>query len=174
LIFRILSGQSINFGNFSLLPRPAVEALTHNPAIWNNLAAAISRSRIPYVKLQLDRGTRLAGQSHMNFVGLALHGMGAISVYAEVVFVRIIAFSCITALLVVIAGTVVVGIRFGTNLAIPGWTSYVIESLAIILLQVVVLGAMSVFQLLNTRSSKPFIPALDAGSYYDERHSETK
>ena len=45
ILFSILTGQTINFGNFSVLPRRAVEALVHTPAMWNNMAAAISRSR---------------------------------------------------------------------------------------------------------------------------------
>lgn len=162
LIFKLLTGQSINFGNFSLLPRHAVLALTHNSAIWNNLAAAISRSRIPYVRLQLDRGRRLAGRSHMNFVSLALHGISAISVYAEVALVRMIVFACIICGITLTAGLVVVSVRLGTDWAVPGWASYVMASLAVIFLQALVLGAISVFQLLNTRILKAFIPAVDA------------
>ncbi|MDQ0392545.1 glycosyltransferase [Labrys monachus] len=162
LAFKLLTGQTINFGNFSLLPRRAVVALTHNSAIWNNLAAAISRSRIPYVRLQLDRGRRLAGRSHMNFVSLALHGISAISVYAEVALVRMIVFACIICGITLAAGLVVVAVRLGTDLAVPGWASYVMASLAVIFLQALVLGAISVFQLLNTRILKAFIPAVDA------------
>ena len=140
----------------------AVLALTHNSAIWNNLAAAISRSRIPYVRLQLDRGRRLAGRSHMNFVSLALHGISAISVYAEVALVRMIVFACIICGITLTAGLVVVSVRLGTDWAVPGWASYVMASLAVIFLQALVLGAISVFQLLNTRILKAFIPAVDA------------
>lgn len=174
MIFRLLTGQTINFGNFSLLPSRAVEALTHNSAIWNNLGAAVSRSRLPYVRLQLNRGKRLAGQSRMSFVSLALHGVSAISVYAEVVLVRMVAISGILAALALIGGVIVVGVKLGTNLAIPGWASYLVASLAVIFLQAVLLGAISVFQLLNARSLKPFIPVLDASIFILNTTPETK
>jgi glycosyltransferase involved in cell wall biosynthesis len=162
LIFRLLTGETINFGNFSLLPRRAVISLTHNSSLWNNLAAAVSRSRYPYIRLQLDRGERLAGRSHMNFVSLALHGVSAISVYAEVVLVRLVAASCTLGIVALILAAAVLCVRLGTDLAIPGWASDIIASLTVVFLQAILLGAMSIFQLLNARSLKPFIPALDA------------
>ncbi|HRY02322.1 MAG: glycosyltransferase [Hyphomicrobiales bacterium] len=164
-IFRVLTGQVINFGNFSLLPIHAVRALVHNSAIWNNLAAAISRSRIPYVRLQLDRGSRLAGQSRMNFVSLALHGVSAVSVYAEVVLVRMTALAFLLGGFAMAGGLGVLAIKLGTNWAIPGWASYVTAALVVIFLQAVLLGTMSMFQLLSTRTLKPFIPARDAGAF---------
>src|SRR5271165_5744805 len=90
LIFKALTGQLITFGSFSLLPHSALRALVHNPAIWNNLPAAIIRSRIPYIELETKRGVRLAGRSGMNFVNLAVHGVSAISVYTDIVLLRII------------------------------------------------------------------------------------
>jgi glycosyltransferase involved in cell wall biosynthesis len=56
LAFRVMTGQRIDFGNFCLIPRVSLCALTHNPAIWNNLAAAITRSTIPRIPLPLARG----------------------------------------------------------------------------------------------------------------------
>jgi polyisoprenyl-phosphate glycosyltransferase len=90
LTFRLLTGKRISFGSFSILPRAALQALIHNPAIWNNLPAAIVRSRLPYTELDTKRGKRLAGRSRMNFESLAVHGFSAISVYTDVVLLRII------------------------------------------------------------------------------------
>jgi hypothetical protein len=61
LIFRIMAGQRIDFGNFCLLPQESVRALTYDPSIWNNLAAAVTRSRIPRTAVRVVRGARLAG-----------------------------------------------------------------------------------------------------------------
>src|SRR5665213_2629422 len=41
-LFRLLTGQVIDFGNFSLLPIAAVHRLSHMPDLWNNLSAAVS------------------------------------------------------------------------------------------------------------------------------------
>ena len=58
LLFRIFVGQSISFGNFALLPLAAVRRLVHMGELWNNLAAAIMRSRLPYITVPTDRGQR--------------------------------------------------------------------------------------------------------------------
>jgi glycosyltransferase involved in cell wall biosynthesis len=163
--FKLLTGQTIDFGNFCLLPRNVLMALIHNPAIWNNLAAAISRSRIPIAKCQIDRGNRLAGRSRMNFVSLAIHGLSAISVYADVALVRIIAAACAFAFLAFAGLVGVVVIKFMTTWAIPGWASYLAASLIIIFFQAILLGGLAMFQLLSFRSVKPFIPAQDANAF---------
>jgi len=164
-IFRILTGESISFGNFCLLPQRALNALVHNPAIWNNLAAAIVRSRIPRTEIEINRAPRLAGRSRMSFLTLAVHGLSAISVYTDVVLVRIIVAACLLGGIVILGLITVVAIKFGTDWAIPGWASYVTAALTIILVQVILLVGVALFQLLNFRSLKPFIPAFDANDF---------
>jgi hypothetical protein len=171
VLFRIFSGQSISFGNFSLLPRRAVQALIHNPAIWNNLAAAITRSRIPYTAISVNRGKRLAGTPRMNFMSLAIHGLSAMSVYTDVILVRIIAVACMLAAVILLGLASVVASRFGTDWAIPGWTSYIVASLTIIFIQVTLLAGIALIQLLSFRSMKLFVPALDAKTFVFESES---
>jgi hypothetical protein len=165
LIFRLMTGQPISFGNFCLMPRNALKALVHNPAIWNNLSAAIVRSRVPYTEIQINRAPRLAGRSRMSFVSLAIHGLSAISVYTDIVLVRITLAACILGGVVILGLIAVVAVKFGTDWAIPGWASYVAASLTIILIQVILLAGIALFQLLSFRTMKPFIPDSDATSY---------
>jgi polyisoprenyl-phosphate glycosyltransferase len=167
-LFRALTGQSITFGNFCLIPTPALQALVHNPAIWNHLAAAIKRSKTDFVEIPIDRGPRLRGISRMNFVSLALHGIGAISVYTDVVFVRIIMAAGITGLVVLLCLGGIFGIRLGTDWAIPGWATYVTASLTIIFLQALLFASIALFQLLSLRSMRPFIPITDARVFLSE------
>ena len=165
VIFWILTAETIDFGNFSILPRHAVEALIHDPAIWNNMAAAISKSCIPYSRIPMDRGERLAGHSRMNFLSLALYGMSAISVYAEVVLVRVVAMACIFSVLVLAGVAAIVAIRLTTGWVMPEWASYVAASSIAIFFLAIVLGGLAMFQLLSFRSLKPFVPALDAEDF---------
>ena len=74
LVFQLLSGQAISFGNYTLIPMSAVQRLVHMPELWNNLAACILRSRLPYTTVPTVRGDRYTGRSRMNFVSLVLHG----------------------------------------------------------------------------------------------------
>jgi hypothetical protein len=161
----VLTGERISFGNFAILPRRAVQALIYNPAIWNNLAVSITRSRFHYTTLGADRGRRLAGKSRMNFIGLFLHGVSAMSVYIDVILARVLLAACALALMVLVLLAGVIMIKFGTTLAIPGWASYVTASLTLLFVQAMLLAGFALFQLLNLRSLKLFIPALDAATF---------
>jgi len=165
LIFKVLTGQPITFGSFSLLPYSALRALIHNPAIWNNLPAAIIRSRIPYTELETKRGVRFAGRSRMNFVNLAVHGISAISVYTDIVLLRIIVAMTGIAAAVVIGLALVVAIKLVTNWPIPGWASYIAAALTIILLQTLTIAGVSLFQLLSFRNLRAFVPATDIQAF---------
>lgn len=162
LIFRLLVGQTINFGSFSLLPSRAVQALVHTPAIWNNLPAAVIRSRFPYLQLETKRGQRFAGKSSMNFVSLCVHGVSAISVFTDLVLLRLMIAMIGIATLTMLAMLVVVAIKLGTNWAIPGWASYVGGSLVIIFVQSLLFAAVALIQFLYFRTLKAFLPITDA------------
>lgn len=164
-LFQLMTGANIDFGNFCLIPHRALDSLTHNPAIWNHLAAAVTRSRLRIERLSTERGERYAGQSHMNFVSLAVHGLSAISVYSDVVLVRLIAFLLGVAAFTGAGIAAVAALRFFTDLAIPGWASGVAGSLAIMLFQSLVFALISVFMLLNSRGAKTVLPAVDAWHY---------
>lgn len=165
LIFRIMTGRRIDFGNFCLLPRASLCALTYNPSIWNNLAAAITRSPIPRVALPVARGARLTGKSRMSFQGLVMHGVSAMGVYADYVLLRILLTSAVLATVAALSIAVVIGIRIGTNWAIPGWASFLASSFAIILLQALLISGVALFQLASFRNMKTFVPAVDADSF---------
>ncbi len=158
LIFRLLTGHRIDFGNFCLLPFGYLDRLVSRPDIWNNFAATIIRSRIPLERVATARGQRYAGQSRMNFAGLIAHGLGAMSVFSEVVFVRILFASGVLLALVGLGIVGVVGVKFLTSLAIPGWTTNVLGFLVLIGIQAVMMAVMMAFLLLNARSSMQTMP----------------
>jgi glycosyltransferase involved in cell wall biosynthesis len=172
--FRILTGQKIDFGNFCLLPQKLLRALTYNPAIWNNLAAAITRSQIPRTSVLVARGARLADRSRMNFESLVFHGVSAMAVYADVVLLRILFGACMLAGLAALSMAGVIAIRFGTDKAIPGWATYSTVSLTIIFIQALLISAMALFQLVSFRNVRTFIPALDAPSFIRDSKITTR
>lgn len=165
ILFRALTGAAIDFGNFCVLPADSVRSLVHSSYIWNNLAAAVIRSRIPSVDLPTERGHRYVGRSQMRFVDLVVHGLSAMSVYADTILVRIILFALLLVGLVIAGMATVVSVRLFTTLAIPGWASNVFGTLSIILLQALIFAGIALFQLLSFRSFKTVIPAIDGPSY---------
>jgi hypothetical protein len=168
-VFQALTGKAIDFGNFCVIPRSMLNNVIHNPATWNHLAASILRSRVPVIGTDTTRGFRFAGESKMNYVSLILHGMSAISVYAEVVMVRMVLATLGVAGLTVLGMVAVAAVRLFTHYAVPGWASTVFGSLTVILLQSIVFATVAAFMLLNARSVKPVIPALDAMQFVESR-----
>jgi hypothetical protein len=171
LLFFLLTGQAISFGNFSLSPMPAVRRLVHMPELWNHLAASIMRSRLPYVTVPTARGTRFAGQSRMNLVSLIVHGLSALSVHTDMIFVRVLLAAVAVAVAAGLGLVAVTAIRFGTDLAIPGWATSAGGSLLIILLLTLVVIVAASLTMLAGRSNRPIIPIVDAKSFIADRQS---
>jgi hypothetical protein len=165
LMFRLLTGRTIRFGNFCLIPSRFLTALTHSPATWNNLAAAVMRSRLPTAYVPTPRGERYAGQSRMSFTSLATHGLSAISVYIDVLLIRIICAAVAVSLLIVVAGLAVVCLKLFTGLAIPGWASFIGISLLVLLFQALMFASVALFQFLSFRAMPSVVPADHAGLY---------
>jgi len=126
------------------------------PELWNNLAASIMRSRLSYTTVPTVRGDR----SRMNLVSLILHGLSAMSVHTDTIFVRILLASAFVA---AIAGVGIAGvtcIRIAIDLAIPGWASVVAGDLLIIPLQTLVIVVAVTLTFLAGRSRRPLSSCL--------------
>lgn len=164
-IFRLFTGEEIAFGNFSLIPLRLLGRVVYLPAIWNHYTAGIMRANLAWQSIPTQRGKRYGGVSKMNFVGLVLHGLSAMSVYLDILTVRLM----FAVLSVIVLGLIGFGImlyfRFLTPLAIPGWATNVAIGLSIILFQAMLFLTLLTFLVLNYRSAKLFIPAKDYRDY---------
>jgi polyisoprenyl-phosphate glycosyltransferase len=105
----------------------------------------------------------------MNLVSLVVHGLSAMSVYSDMIFVRILLMAAFTAGVSITGILAVTIIRFTTDLAIPGWATAAVGNLLIILLQTVVIIAAASLSMLASRSSRPIIPILDSQPYIVRR-----
>ena len=169
-IFRALTGNRIDFGNFSVLTREHVGRLVHNANIWNNFAATLIQAKIPIHRVPTTRGVRYAGRSHMNMVGLITHGLGAISVFTDAVFVRILIASLSVFATATLAVLVVIGIRVFSDLAVPGWTTNVLGFAVLLSTQAVMLPIMIAFLQLSNRSSFQNIPKEHAARLVERQY----
>lgn len=163
--FTALTGSKIAFGNFSLIPYTQLKRVVHLPEIWNHFAAGIMRARIPRSTIPSRRGNRYAGKSSMNFIALVVHGLSAVSVYIEILTVRLIIGALATIGVSMVAFLVLLYVKYLTPLAIPGWATNVAIGIVIILFQAILLLTLLAFLSLNYRSSKLFIPAKDYEDY---------
>jgi hypothetical protein len=168
-IFAIGTGRTIDFGNFMVVPATEVNRLAHMPEIWNHLAAAVLRSPVRIERVACDRGTRYAGRSSMNLVSLLAHGLSAVAVFSDLVFVRLLVLASTICGLAFLVAAAAIAIRATTALAIPGWASNVVGISAIMLFQALTLSVVACLTMLASRSAAVFIPAIHARQYVAER-----
>jgi glycosyltransferase involved in cell wall biosynthesis len=167
IIHRGLTGVSVEVGNFSLIPSNDVGTLVVMSELWNHYAAAVIRSGLPVKKVPIPRGQRIAGKSKMNFVTLAAHGMSAISVFGDIIGVRLLVASVLGAFLAVLGIFAVFLVQIFTHWAIPGWAIDSIGTLAVILIQCITMAFCLTFTLLSNRVDFGFIPLRDSELFVD-------
>jgi glycosyltransferase involved in cell wall biosynthesis len=168
-MYRVLCNRTLDFGNFCAISPAALEQLVHTSEIWNHLAATVSRLRCSILRVPHDRGQRYAGTSKMSVQSLVLHGLSALSVYTDVILIRImfatLAFAAAT-------GVVIASILFlylFTEWPIRGWTSILAGVMFAILVQVLGASAAASFLLLSNRSSISRIPIHELPIFVRER-----
>lgn len=160
-LYKALTGQEIRIGNFSIIPRPLLTRIVVVSEIWNHYSSGILKARIPHQYISTDRSNRLAGSSRMNYVQLVIHGLSAISIYGDVIGVRALMATVMLALISLFLIVVAIVVRSATDLAIPGWATYVIGLSFIILLQSITISFSFVFLILNGRNNYSFLPLRD-------------
>lgn len=143
-LFKLLTGRRISFGNFMALKPAALKRLVAMQELWIHVAGCVLISKLRIAVRSLDRGPRYAGQSKMNFVGLALHGFRGLMVFAEDVLVRVGIACTFVAAFSVLSGITAIGLKlFG--FATPGWFSVALGILLLVFLQT---GALTLMTLM--------------------------
>ena len=145
----LATGISVRVGNFSLLPYSALESLVVSADLWNHYAAAVFRTNLPRRSVPCPRGQRFQGKSKMNFISLMVHGISALSVFADIASVR---FLCLT------VGAIVACL---CTIAVTGWATYAAGIILVLLVQLVTLALGLCFLIISGRSQNLFLPLRD-------------
>ncbi|HUN83682.1 MAG TPA: glycosyltransferase [Terracidiphilus sp.] len=167
-LHRGLTGIGVRVGNFSILPAEYLDTLVVMPEMWNHYAAAVFRSKLPFTMTPISRGPRISGTSHMNFVALVSHGLSAMSVFGDIVSVRLLIGSLAGSVLAGLGILLIVIIRLFTDKAIPGWATYMAGILAIIMIQFITIATSFTFFMLANRTNLGFIPLRDYALFVEE------
>ena len=150
IIFSILTGRQISFGNFMVLSPRALERIILFRTLKIHIAATVLSSKLRIKYIPIDRKNRYFGVSKMNFSDLVLHGFRALMVFSEDVLVRVGLASIATALISFLGLVSAVILKF-TGMTSPGWFSIASGILALIFLHA---GAMTLMILLLNGTSK--------------------
>jgi polyisoprenyl-phosphate glycosyltransferase len=161
LLHRLLVGQSVRVGNFSVLPPAFLDTLTVSSDLWNHYAATVFRAKLPVALLPVDRAQRIGGHSRMSLADLALHGLSAMSVYSDIIGVRMLFASAALIVLALLgfSGALLAGAQAGATFTQSAASSATL--LAIVLLQLLLLSLVFCFVLLRGRSGTGFLPLRD-------------
>jgi hypothetical protein len=158
----MLTGVAVRVGNFSVVPRAALGRLMAVPDLWNHYAASVYRARLPRRLVPLPRGRRLAGKSKMNFVSLLIHGLCAMSVFSDQVSARLLTAAVSFAVVAMGLIGLTAGIRWFSDLAIPGWATFTVGLLLLLVVQLLSFATLFVFLIASRRSSVSFLLTRDA------------
>lgn len=115
--------------------------------------------------IPIARRHRLVGTSRMNFTSLVVHGLSAISIFGDEIGVRLLVASSALIGLTVVGIIAVIGIRLGTDLAIPGWATTSLGLIMVMFANGLLLSLVFVFIILQTRNSMTFLPLRDYTHY---------
>jgi polyisoprenyl-phosphate glycosyltransferase len=161
LLHVMITGRTIRFGNFSLLPRQHADSIVAYPELWNHYAAAVLKARLPYITIRADRAKRLHGESKMSFVGLVIHGLSALFASYEIVSTRLLVGTTLLGFVFFCLLLVVVAVRLFTHLAIPGWATYTGGLLFILVTQSIAALLTIIFSVMMSRNNLGFLPIRD-------------
>jgi polyisoprenyl-phosphate glycosyltransferase len=161
MIHFLLTGVQVQVGNFSVIPVTVLRRLVAVSELWNHYAAAVYKAKLPMALIPARRNCRLEGSSRMSLVALVVHGLSAMAVFGDRIGVRLLILVSIGMSLVSVALISVIGIRLLTNLAIPGWATYVTGILLVILIQMLMIVLVFAFVILTGRNTVSIIPSRD-------------
>jgi polyisoprenyl-phosphate glycosyltransferase len=157
----LLTGIAVRVGNFSIIPAAQLDRLVVISELWNHYAAAVLQARLPHETIPAQRRKRLSGVSHMNFTSLVLHGLRALSVYSELIGVRLLVVAMIAAAVLIGSAAMTLALGISPASAVPGWALVLSGLVALLLFQTLASAVVFVFLVLHGRSQPLFIPLRD-------------
>ena len=170
-LHRAATGLSVQVGNFSAIPARYLARVALNPDVWANYSASVFAARLPVHLVAADRGRRISGHSHMNYVRLVAHGLAALSVHRHRIGARsLLAMSVLTlALGAALAAAGAIGVARGTPLPLS-----TLAMLALLIVLVAMTGFGFALAMFADRRNRAFAPARDYRLFVRALRSRTR
>ena len=125
IVFRTVTGYSIDFGNFLAAPGFCVKTLATKSELRIHIAATLLKSKIKINRVLCNKATRYYGTSKLNFSGHTMHGINSFIVFIDLLVVKFLYISSTIAFLSVLLGVITFALKlFGYTLS--GWASLVL------------------------------------------------
>ena len=88
----IFTGQTIKYGNYTCLPKTAVNEMVNEPATWSSFSGSLAKRIKDRNSISSERGKRYFGPSKMSFFNLLKHSLSIIAVFKTTILIRSILF----------------------------------------------------------------------------------
>jgi hypothetical protein len=150
LMFALLTGTVIRTGNYAAFKGALTKRVLFHPYFDLSYSSALLSLNIPAVFVPCERGRRYAGESKMNASALLRHGLRMLMPFIDRIATRALIVFTLVFTAGVVASAVVVSVKLFTDLAIPGWASYML--LLILTISVTALGNFVILFVLFAQS----------------------
>ena len=97
----VFTGQTIKYGNYTCLPKSAVNTMVNEPATWSSFSGSLAKTVKDKKSISSERGTRYFGPSKMSFINLLKHSLSIIAVFKTTLLIRSILFIIVYLFLVI-------------------------------------------------------------------------
>ena len=88
----VFTGQTIQYGNYTCLPKSKVKVMVNEPSTWNSFSGSLAKIAKDRKSIPSERGTRYFGPSKMSFINLLKHSLSIIAVFKSTLLIRSILF----------------------------------------------------------------------------------
>ena len=94
-IFKILIGNDLDFGNFSCMTKANLNKIVNINNLQTHYSASILRSKIPFNKIDCEKGFRIEGSSKLNFWKHFSHALKSLSVFVDLIAIKFFLISLV-------------------------------------------------------------------------------
>ena len=165
ILYKLLTGQKINLGHFSCIPKKLLKRVLSVSGIWTHYCAALTKSKLPFTAVVCDKGQRIKGVTNQNKNMLLFHGLASMAVYMEVIVLRFLLISLVGMFLMSILIALVFYFKLSGIILVANWATSVIIGFVIIFIIFLLLCFFSLLALLN-KNLNPASPSTDAYKYF--------
>ena len=88
----VFTGQMIKYGNYTCLPKFAVDEMLGEKATWSSFSGSVAKLFQDMRSIPSIRGNRYFGPSKMSFINLLKHSLSIIAVFKLTLLIRSILF----------------------------------------------------------------------------------
>ena len=151
-IFKILIGKVLDFGNFSCMTKANLNKIVNINNLQTHYSASILRSKIPFNKIDCEKGFRIEGSSKLNFWKHFAHALMSLSVFVDLIAIKFFFISLVGIVLSIISSITIFIMKLYFPKILLGIASNILLSLAIITIVLFLISLFSLIIFLNNKN----------------------